>query len=135
MRSVLISVLTVASVLTGGCTVPINSPTPESNPPIWGRVDCQRGEGNPEIQKQFDDAKATCLARGDGADMVAGTTGGSPCMTEQGYILRTRTEHEAACQGVEQRNAKPAAQKKKIAKPAKPSPAPAPTEPASPAKQ
>jgi hypothetical protein len=132
MRCVLISVLTVASVLTGGCTVPINSPTPESNPPIWGRVDCQRGEGNPEIQKQFDDAKATCLARGKRADMVAGTTGGSPCMAEQGYILRTRAEHEVACQRVEQQNAKPAAQKKKKAKP---SPVSAPTEPASPAKQ
>jgi hypothetical protein len=56
-------------------------------------------------------------------------------MTEQGYILRTRAEHEAACQGVEQRNAKPAAQKKKKAKPAKPAPTPEPAEPPSPAKQ
>ena len=56
-------------------------------------------------------------------------------MTEQGYILRTRAEHEAACQGVEQRNAKPAAQKKRKAKTTTSAPAPILTEPAPPAKQ
>jgi hypothetical protein len=99
------------------------------------RVDCQRGEGNPEIQKQFDDAKATCLARGESADAVAGNGGGSPCMTEQGYVLRTRAEHEAACQAVEQRIGKPATQTKKPKRKstvAKPVPTP---EPAGSAKQ
>jgi hypothetical protein len=61
-------------------------------------VDCQRGEGNPELQKQFYDAKATCLLRGESASAVAGTAGNNSCMTEQGYVLRTRAEHAAACQ-------------------------------------
>jgi len=68
------------------------------DPPIWGRADCQRGEGNPELQAEFEKAKATCLARGETAAAVAGTVGNSPCMNEQGYVLRMRAEHVAACQ-------------------------------------
>jgi hypothetical protein len=73
-------------------SVGLNNRVTENDPPIWGRVDCQRSEGNPEIQKQFEAAKATCLARGESADAVAGNAGGSPCMTEQGYVLRTRAD-------------------------------------------
>jgi hypothetical protein len=98
VSSVRILVLAVAIVLEG-CTVGFDSRT-GGDPLIWGRIDCQRGEGNPELQKQFDDAKAICLARGRTEDEVAGKTGGSPCMTEQGYVLRTRAQHETGCQGV-----------------------------------
>jgi hypothetical protein len=86
----------VFAVMLSGCSVNTNSRISEDSP-IWGRADCQRGEGNPELVRQFDDAKAACLARGESATAVAGTAGNSPCMSEQGYVLRTRTEHEAAC--------------------------------------
>ena len=105
MRSIQISAVIVA-MLVGGCSANTNSRTGD-DPPIWGRVDCQRGEGNPELQKQFDDAKEICLARGETAAGVAGTAGINPCMSEQGYVLRTRAEHAAACQAVQQQTGKP----------------------------
>lgn len=128
MRSVQISVLAISIVLEG-CTVGLDNRTGGNDPPIWGRIDCQRGEGNPELQKQFDDAKATCLARGETEDVVAGNTGGSPCMTEQGYVLRTRAQHEAACQGVEQQSMRPTKKHISKHKAAKPAPAPLPAPP------
>jgi hypothetical protein len=97
VSSVRILFLAVAFMLEG-CTVPFDSRT-ASDPLIWGRTDCQRGEGNPELQKQFNDAKAICSAQGETEDMVSGNAG-SPCMSKQGYILRTKAEHETACRGV-----------------------------------
>jgi hypothetical protein len=123
VRSVQISVLAITIGLAG-CSVGLNSRTGGNDPPIWGRIDCQRGEGNPELQKQYDDAKATCLARGETEDVVAGNTGGSACMTEQGYVLRTRAQHETACQGVEQKSSP--STKKQVSKHTTANPAPAP---------
>jgi hypothetical protein len=96
VRSVRISFLAIAFILEG-CTIPFHNGT-GNDPLVWRRADCQRGEETPELQKQFDDAKAVCLAQGETEDMVSGSTG-SPCMTKQGYILRTKTEHETACRG------------------------------------
>ena len=87
-----------STIVVGGCSAGTNSRV-AGDAPIWGRADCQRGEGNPELQAAFDKAKATCLARGETAAAVAGTSGDSPCMNEQGYVLRTRAEHAAACHG------------------------------------
>ena len=98
MRVIPISVVTI-TVIVGGCSAGTSTRV-AGDPPIWGRADCQRGEGNPELQADFDKAKATCLARGETAAAVAGTAGNSPCMTEQGYVLRTRAEHAAACHGM-----------------------------------
>jgi hypothetical protein len=137
MSSSRISVLAVAIIL-GGCSANTNSRVGE-DPPIWGRVDCQRGEGNSELQKEFDDAKATCLARGETAAAVAGTAGNSTCMSEQGYVLRTRAEHMAACQALEEQKSKPTTGTKKPKKSkgnvAKSSATPERTEPAAPEKQ
>jgi hypothetical protein len=99
MRVIPISAVTIV-VIVGGCTVGTNTRV-AGDPPIWGRADCQRGEGNAELQAEFEKAKANCLARGETAAAVAGTAGNSPCMNEQGYVLRTRTEHAAACQGMQ----------------------------------
>lgn len=90
-----------AAIMLGGCSAGSNSPVAD-DPPVWGRSDCQRGQGNPELQQQFEDAKAACSARGESAYALAGKTGGSRCMTEQGYVLRTRAEHGVACQAVRQ---------------------------------
>jgi hypothetical protein len=96
MRNVPASAMIIA-VLLSGCSTGTNNRLSGEDPPIWGRADCQRGEGNPDLLRQFDEAKAACLARGESAAAVAGTAGDSPCMNEQGYVLRTRAEHEAAC--------------------------------------
>jgi hypothetical protein len=56
------------------------------------------GEGNPEIQAEFESAKARCLSRGESAAAIAGKLRNNSCMSEQGYILRTRKEHVAACE-------------------------------------
>jgi hypothetical protein len=137
MRSLRISVLAVVMML-GGCSVNTNSRVGE-DPPIWGRVDCQRGEGNSEIQKEFEDAKATCLARGETAAAVAGAAGSSPCMSEQGYVLRTRAEHVSACQAIEEQKSNLKKRTKKTTKSnsngAKSSTTPDQLEPAVPAKQ
>lgn len=136
MRSIRISLVTVAVILSG-CSANTNSRMGD-DPPIWGRVDCQRGEGSPELQQQFDDAKATCLARGESAAAVAGTAGNNPCMNEQGYVLRTRAEHAAACQGMQEQKGKSATVTKKPApksKVAKPATTREPTEPAAAGKQ
>lgn len=126
-----ISALTVAIIL-GGCSAGSNSRVAENEPPIWGRADCQRGQGSPELQQQFENAKATCSARGDSAEVLAGKAGGSRCMTDQGYVLRTRAEHAVACQAVDQLTGAPPTQTKNGGQPlAKP----AADQPAGPAKQ
>jgi hypothetical protein len=87
-----------------GCAARVNEPAIEDKP-IWGRIDCQRGEGNPALQQEFEQAKLTCIARGESASAVDGAAGDNRCMNEQGYILRTKNEHIAACQPNEGRQA------------------------------
>lgn len=138
MRADRIAVVAVALIL-GGCSMSMNSRVADDSP-IWGRIDCQRGEGNPELQKEFDDAKAICLARGESEETVAGNVGNSPCMTEQGYVLRTRAGHASACQGAGAQKAKPATPARKSdpksrGAGAKPATSPEPTEPVAPPRQ
>ena len=119
------------ALLLSSCTV---NPPVANDPPIWGRIDCQRGEGNPAIVAEFDQAKALCLSRGESAAAVAGTAGPNACMSEQGYVLRTRSEHKAACEAMP--TPKNAAKSQVPApKPAIAKPASVPVEPAAPAKQ
>jgi hypothetical protein len=122
MRENRMAVVAVA-LFFGGCSM--NNGPVAQDPQVWGRIDCQRGEGNPALQKEFDDAKTTCLLRGESEDAVAGNAGNNPCMSEQGYVLRTRAGHAAACQATGERRGTPAASAKKpisnsraIAKPA-----------------
>jgi hypothetical protein len=77
VRCVQISVVAVAIIL-GGRPVGLNSGVAETDRVIWGRMDCQRSQGSPDLQKQYDDAKATCLARGESIDAVAGSAGSNP---------------------------------------------------------
>jgi hypothetical protein len=88
--------LIVIALTLGSCVANIGSPAVD-NSPIWGRVDCQRGEGNPALLAEFDQAKTVCRSRGESAAAVAGAAGNNACMSEQGYILRTRSEHKAVC--------------------------------------
>jgi hypothetical protein len=130
-----VQILVVSATVTlVGCTVGTNSRVSESEPEVWGRIDCQRGQGNPELQQRFEDAKATCSGRGNSAEVQVGNAGNSSCMTEQGYVFRTRTEHEAACQAVAQQPGKPTLPTKGrssgVAKPAAPPPLTGPDGPA-----
>lgn len=91
---------------------------------VFGRVDCQRAEGRPDIAVHYEQASAICKNRAEAA-AVAGTTaipvgqgiGGAiasgiergaaqnqigaataiSCMAEQGYVRRTRSEHDRIC--------------------------------------
>jgi hypothetical protein len=123
--------LLAVALMLGSCAV--NSPIAD-DPPIWGRIDCQRGEGNPAVQAEFDEAKALCLSRGESAAAVAGAAGNNACMSEQGYILRTRSEHKAACEAGPAQKEKSVA-KKRAYKPAVAKPTAVPKEPTAPAKQ
>ena len=108
----------------GGCVKEV----PPEEQKVFGRVDCQRAEGNPIVQQQFEQARAICLGRAEAA-AVAGTSAmptghglagaissgiqqgmaqrqigestAISCMAEQGYIQRTRAEHEAACAAIQ----------------------------------
>ena len=133
MRSVRTSAVIFAFIVSG-CSVSTTSRVGEDSP-MWGRADCQRGEGNPELLRQFDEAKAACLARGESAAAVAGTAGDSPCMSEQGYVLRTRAEHEAACRVQPQNDKSATRTKNPIPKGAKPATNPEPTVPGGPGRQ
>jgi hypothetical protein len=98
-----LAVLSVAFVLNG-CITHSKAPSVAAEDPlIWGRIDCQRGEGNAALQQAFEQAKVTCIARGESARAVDGSAGNNRCMNEQGYILRTKTEHVAVCQPIEER--------------------------------
>lgn len=109
MRIIQFSLVAIAAMVSG-CTVGTNARVTE-DPPIWGRTDCQRGAGNPELQTEFDNAKTTCLARGETAAAVAGIEGNNLCMNEQGYVLKTRAEHAVACQGGPEQKSKTAVSK------------------------
>lgn len=96
MFRLLISIL-VAGLVLGGCDTSRNNRFTNTNDrageeAVWGRIDCQRGEGNTELQRQFDEARAVCVARG------AAVAENSPCMSAQGYVFRTKAEHVSACQ-------------------------------------
>jgi hypothetical protein len=149
MRISEIAVLGTALLLCG-CAA---SADPPPDPPVWGRVDCQRSEGNPALVQEFDLAKQICssqaeaaalsgtanmprgygLAGGIAASINQGTTAGNisratgnGCMGEHGYMLRTRSEHIEACEAIQaQRQAAAPPPQKRVA-PAKPRPAPPP---------
>lgn len=115
-----------AMFLLAGCVAQANT-VPE-DPPVWGRVDCQRLADNAALQIDFEQAKTICLSRGQAASvavtanmpngyglggaMVAGINKGitgnqvgtatiNGCMGEMGYLFKTATEHVAMCEAVE----------------------------------
>ena len=47
------------------------------------------------------------------AAVVAGTAGNNTCMSEQGYVLRTRSAHKAACEAMPAKKENNAANKRR----------------------
>jgi len=120
-------VLVFATISLAGCMAQANTGQVE-DPQVWGRVDCRRQEGNPEVQMLAEQAKAICSSRAQAA-AISGTTaipvghglGGAiasgiergqaqseisnatamSCMAEQGYLLRTKSAHIAACDAIQ----------------------------------
>lgn len=112
----------IMALITGGC-----AQEPPPPPQVWGRVDCQRASGNPELQLEFERSRTVCLGRAEAA-AVAGTSGIQPgygiggaiasgiargvaqdqiqtatalsCMAEHGYLMRTQAEHDANCAAI-----------------------------------
>lgn len=126
MRSCVLMAPFGAILLLAGCAT--NNTAAVEDPVGWGRVDCQRGDGNPVLEGQFEQAKAICLGRAQAAGL-AGTAGmpaggrnlgdaigngivagvtqarisdatASSCMAEQGYLMKTRSAFEASCQPI-----------------------------------
>jgi hypothetical protein len=120
--------LIVTALILGGCVANLSSSVVDDSP-IWGRIDCQRGEGNPALLAEFDQAKTVCLSRGESSAAVAGAAGNNPCMSEQGYILRTRSEHKAVCEAAPARTERSVARKRTAtSKPIIATPSSAPSE-------
>lgn len=115
------------SILLAGCVA--QADTVPEEPKIWGRADCQRVEGNPIIQQEAERVRALCVAKAEAA-AVSGTTaipvgngiaGGmmsgiqrgmaqnqiatatlASCMGENGWMFKTRSEHEAMCAAIKE---------------------------------
>ena len=91
---------------------------------VFGRVDCQRAEGRPDLLVQYEQAVAICKGRAEASAATASAAipvgsgmGGAiasgmqrgmtesqvgistaiSCMAELGYIRRTRSEHLRVC--------------------------------------
>lgn len=138
MRSGNVAALCAALLLCGCATAP-----PPEDPEVWGRVDCQRAEGNPMLTQEFEQARTICKAGADAAGLsgsagyygggLAGAVGqgiragqisqatGIACMGERGWLLRPRSAHLAACEAIE---AQKAAEQAKRVPPTKPRPVP-----------
>jgi phage gpG-like protein len=117
-----------------GCNAQAN--TSSEDPPVWGRVDCQRSEGNPILSQEFELARQICASQAEAA-AVAGTANmrggygiaggiaaginqgitagnisratGTGCMGERGYMLRPLSEHLAACEAIQEQKDRMAA--------------------------
>lgn len=117
------------SILLAGCVAQASQQNVE-DPPLWGRVDCQRLADRPDLEIEFEQAKTICLSRGQAA-AVAGTAaipvgrglGGAMasgiergitanqigtatingCMGEMGYLFKPKSEHLAMCEAVKER--------------------------------
>lgn len=128
-------VIGVLAVLLASCAQQV----PPEEAKVFGRVDCRRAEGNPDVVQEFEQAKAICVNRGQAAAIagtasmptgrgmsgaiVAGIEQGMAagqistattlsCMAEQGYLIRTKAEHESACAAIEAQRAAEAAKAK-----------------------
>ena len=109
----------------GGCVA--QAETVPEDPPVWGRVDCQRLADNPALQVQFEQDKTICISRaqaaaaagtanmpdghGLGGAIVAGINHAETrnqislativgCMGEAGYLFKTKSEHLAMCAAI-----------------------------------
>jgi hypothetical protein len=123
-----------ATLLLAGCVA--QAETVPEDPPLWGRVDCQRLADNPTLQLEFEQAKTICLSRaqaasvagtanmpeghGLGGAMVAGINQGAAanqistatatgCMGEMGYLMKTKSEHLAMCAAIKEQRERIAA--------------------------
>jgi hypothetical protein len=67
-------------------------PRPAAEPLIWGRADCQRAAGRPDLVRDFEQAKLVCAV---GAEPYQ--AGSISCMASRGYLYRTRGAHDRAC--------------------------------------
>lgn len=131
-----IVIIAAACALLAGCN---GSQTSTAEQNIFGRVDCKRFADYPELEIEFEQAKAVCLPRAQAA-AVAGTTaipvghgvGGAiasgiergmaqreigvstavSCMAERGYLFKPMSEHLAMCESQAALNK--AASKRKI---------------------
>jgi hypothetical protein len=110
------SLIAIAVLSLTGCATTSQQ---QAETPLFGRVDCQTITGNIELEREFELAQQICVPRAEAAGVAGGTSTArnelvwaietamtrnqisratiNSCMAEQGYLLHTRTEHEAIC--------------------------------------
>lgn len=139
MRAAVVLAVGVAAQIMG-CT---QTPDPSVEQPAWARFDCRMRDDGPEIHALFEQAQAICAPRAEAA-AIAGTSGMpvghglagaiasgissgiaqgqisratlSSCMAEQGYTLRTRSQHDELCADIRAARNPPAKTRVPVAK-------------------
>jgi hypothetical protein len=115
--------MVLGALALGGCVAVPEPGSPEQK--VFGRLDCRRLAEGPELRQDFSRAEAICVGRAQ-ASAAAGSATVHPygyglsgaiatgieqglterrigeatvisCMAEQGYLYRTRSDHEAIC--------------------------------------
>jgi hypothetical protein len=117
------SLIAIAALSLTGCATTSQQ---QAEMPLFGRVDCQTITGNIELEREFELAKQICLPRAEAAAVAGGNSSSrneivwaidtaitrnqigratiNSCMAEQGYLLHTRTEHDAICASLKARH-------------------------------
>lgn len=91
IASLALSLLALAACQTTPQPAP---PPPPGETAIWGRADCQRAAGRPDLVRDFETAKQIC-----GIASEPYQASGLQCMAQRGYLHRTRAAHDRACGG------------------------------------
>lgn len=91
IASLALSILALTACQTSPPPAP--APAPGENA-IWGRADCQRAPGRPDLVRDFENAKQICGVSGEPYQ-----ASGLQCMAQRGYLYRSRAAHDRACGG------------------------------------
>ena len=93
IASLAVSILALAACQTSPPPTPAPPPAP-GEAAIWGRADCQRASGRPDLVRDFENAKQICGVTGEPYQ-----ASGLQCMAQRGYLHRSRAAHDRACGG------------------------------------
>ena len=114
-----LTIILAAAAILSGCA----APQPDTDPMVFGRIDCKRGSASQDVQTQYELDKQVCLGRASAAGLsgtaamptygLAGAINQSvtasgisnatavSCMAERNYLWARRSQHEQRCAGVD----------------------------------
>lgn len=110
-----IAMLAIVATALFGCAQP-----DLSDPQIFGRIDCKRGDTDPVLKTKYEQDAAICKAKAEAQAEISGAAGGvaygiggaiakdvqmqrvavasvKACMADAGYLYMKRSEHVARC--------------------------------------